>query len=42
MCDVTTSAIHRQGNSYQLIRWTGAALLKIEPCLNRISKDSVS
>jgi putative transposase len=33
-----TDRVDKWHNSYQLIRWTAAALLKIEPCLNKISK----
>ena len=33
-----TDKVDRWRNSYQLIRWTGAALLEIEPCLKKISK----
>ncbi|MFT5387716.1 MAG: hypothetical protein ACI9E5_000850, partial [Candidatus Omnitrophota bacterium] len=33
-----TDRVDKWHNSYQLIRWTGSALLKIEPCLNKISK----
>ncbi len=33
-----TDKVDRWRNSYQLIRWTGSALIEIEPCLKKISK----
>ncbi len=33
-----TDKVDRWRNSYQLIRWTGSALLEIEPCLQKICK----
>ncbi len=33
-----TDKVDRWRNSYQSIRWTGSALLEIEPCLQKICK----